>query len=191
MATTWTADALAQALRAAVREQRLDTTPDRAQGGAPVGVHPSVDLAVVLFPPGEVDFGTPQACLQFDARLLEIMFTNLLGNAAKFTGTRSEPKIEFGCEAQDDPESKVRRTVFFVRDNGVGIPKETLDQLGRPFIRQKPQTTDRHNGSGLGIFICRSIVELHGGRLEIASDVGRGTTATVHLPAERVTFAAH
>jgi two-component system cell cycle sensor histidine kinase PleC len=71
-----------------------------------------------------------------------------------------------------------------IADNGIGIPKDALGKLGRPFEQVESQLTKRHQGSGLGLAIAKSLVELHGGRMRIRSVLGAGTTVVVRLPAE-------
>jgi two-component system cell cycle sensor histidine kinase PleC len=72
--------------------------------------------------------------------------------------------------------------VFTIADTGIGIPQRDIQKLGRPFEQVENQFTKSRGGSGLGLAISRSLVELHNGRLDIASTVGRGTTVTVTLP---------
>ena len=74
--------------------------------------------------------------------------------------------------------------VIEVEDHGAGIPEEDLPHLFRPFFRGDRSRTRTTGGVGLGLLLARRIVEAHGGRLEIASRVGAGTTARITLPAE-------
>ena len=69
-----------------------------------------------------------------------------------------------------------------IEDNGIGIPKDALRKLGRPFEQVESQLTKRHQGSGLGLAISKSLVELHGGSMRIRSTLGKGTTVVVRLP---------
>jgi len=69
-----------------------------------------------------------------------------------------------------------------IKDNGIGIPKEALKNLGRPFEQVESQLTKRHKGSGLGLAIAKSLVELHGGAIRIRSTQGVGTIVLVRLP---------
>ena len=69
-----------------------------------------------------------------------------------------------------------------VRDSGVGIPSEALPRLAQPF-EQVAETSDRnHQGTGLGLSLTKSFAELHGGRLTIASEEGKGTMVSFYLP---------
>jgi signal transduction histidine kinase len=105
-------------------------------------------------------------------RIRQILF-NLLSNAIGFSS--SGQTVTLAAQRQGD------EIVFTVKDEGSGIPPELLEQV---FERFKTQTTgSRHRGVGLGLSIVRSLVELHGGRVLIQSDQGRGTTVTCIFPA--------
>ncbi|MBZ0215972.1 MAG: ATPase, partial [Fimbriimonadaceae bacterium] len=71
-------------------------------------------------------------------------------------------------------------------DTGIGIPDHAIATLCRPFEQVQNQFTKNHEGTGLGLAISRSLVELHGGELQLESVEGQGTTVTVTLPAEPV-----
>ena len=72
---------------------------------------------------------------------------------------------------------------FSVADSGIGIPREALNKLGRPFEQVSNQFTKNHRGSGLGLAIANSQATLHGGAMRIRSKEGRGTIVSVRLPA--------
>jgi signal transduction histidine kinase len=103
---------------------------------------------------------------------LNQVFMNLLVNAAQAIPGRGEVTVESGTEGDQ----------VFVRvsDTGEGIPAERLERIFEPFFTTKQPG----RGTGLGLAISRSIVEEHGGRLEVASREGRGTAFTVRLPVE-------
>jgi len=69
-----------------------------------------------------------------------------------------------------------------IADNGIGIAKDALRKLGRPFEQVESQLTKTHQGSGLGLAIAKSLAELHGGGMRIRSKLGRGTIVVVRLP---------
>jgi two-component system cell cycle sensor histidine kinase PleC len=69
-----------------------------------------------------------------------------------------------------------------IEDTGIGIPKESLKNLGKPFEQVESQYTRRHRGSGLGLAIAKSLTELHGGAMRIRSTLGVGTIVLVRLP---------
>ena len=106
---------------------------------------------------------------------LEQLFQNLLGNAIKYRGARP-PCIAVGAEQSSSGE-----TVFFVRDNGIGIAPEYKEQVFELFKRL--HTTDRYSGSGLGLSICKRILEHYGGRIWVESELGRGSTFYFTVPA--------
>jgi signal transduction histidine kinase len=69
-----------------------------------------------------------------------------------------------------------------IADNGIGIPREALHKLGRPFEQVESQLTKRYQGSGLGLAIAKSLIEMHGGAMRICSALGNGTMVVVRLP---------
>jgi signal transduction histidine kinase len=73
-----------------------------------------------------------------------------------------------------------------VIDTGIGMRPEDIPTALEPFRQIEPQIIRRHEGVGLGLALTKALVERHGGRLELTSALGEGTTATIHLPAERV-----
>jgi two-component system cell cycle sensor histidine kinase PleC len=109
-----------------------------------------------------------------DPRAIKQVLLNLLTNAVKFTREGGRVVME-GRGAADG----VR---FRVADTGIGIAPEDLARIGRPFEQIESQQSKTHKGSGLGLALSRSLVELHGGRLTIQSERGKGTTVTVELP---------
>ena len=112
--------------------------------------------------------------LTADKRALKQVLLNLLSNAVKFTPENGEITLSGRCG-----DGYVE---FAISDTGIGIPKGHLMKLGRPFEQVENQFTKSHTGSGLGLAISRSLVEMHGGALEIDSEEGRGTTVTFRLP---------
>ena len=101
---------------------------------------------------------------------------NLLSNAVKFThpGGRITVRGRVSGEC----------IVLAIADTGIGIAKDALTKLGRPFEQVESQLTKSHQGSGLGLAISKSLVELHGGSMRIRSTLGKGTLVVVRLPLE-------
>jgi signal transduction histidine kinase len=109
-----------------------------------------------------------------DRRRVEQVVTNLLSNASKY----STPGSRIWLDVEGDGESvRVR-----VRDEGIGISEDDRDRLFTPFYRAQNEETRRMPGTGLGLVICRQIAELHGGKLDISSVRGKGTTVEFTLP---------
>jgi len=112
--------------------------------------------------------------LYADRRALKQIALNLLSNAVKFTAEGGAVSVR----------GRMRRGVvtIAIQDNGIGIPKDALHKLGRPFEQVESQLTKRYQGSGLGLAIAKSLVEMHGGAMRIRSILGGGTTVVVRLP---------
>ncbi len=112
--------------------------------------------------------------LKADRRALKQIALNLLSNAVKFTPDGGAVTVR----------GRTRRgcVTIAIEDNGIGIPKDALHKLGRPFEQVESQLTKRHQGSGLGLAIAKSLAELHGGRMRIRSVLGTGTAVVVRLP---------
>lgn len=112
--------------------------------------------------------------VEADHRAIRQMMLNLVSNAIKFTDDGGEVRVSVD---QKGDELRVA-----VRDNGIGIPPDAIDRLGVPF-EQVSDTRDRnYDGTGLGLALTKSFAEMHGGRLTIASEPGRGTQVSFFLP---------
>lgn len=107
-------------------------------------------------------------------RLTEVL-QNLLDNAAKFMGAQEEPRIEVGCAGVDTEHEKL---ILYVRDNGIGIPREHRDRVFGLFNKLDPGT----DGTGVGLALVKRIVEVHGGRIWVESEAGKGSTFFFTLP---------
>jgi len=105
-------------------------------------------------------------------RLREVI-TNLFDNAVKYT---EKGRVSIGLTGND----KVAQ--FYVRDTGNGIPAEDIPHLFQKFYRVDNSATRTIGGTGLGLFICRKIVELYQGRIWVESELGKGTTFFINLP---------
>lgn len=119
----------------------------------------------------DVESGPP---LVADANRIEQVLSNLVANAIKFTPGG-------GSVAVAAAPSDTGWTIT-VTDTGIGIPEDDLDLLFERFYRASNARSARTPGTGLGLVISRTIVELHGGTITLASTVGEGTTATVTIP---------
>ena len=109
-----------------------------------------------------------------DPRAFKQVILNLLSNAVKFTPEEGRVTIRsFEYES---------RLAIQVADTGIGIPKEDLPRLGRPFEQIESQHSKSHQGTGLGLALSKSLVEMHGGEMKIDSELGEGTTVTIIVP---------
>ena len=112
----------------------------------------------------------------FDADRMRQVVDNLLSNAIKFSPSGTVVNVTCGQAG--------RILDITVTDQGPGIPSEDLDRLFDSFEKLSAQPTGGEKSTGLGLSIVKSIVDAHGGEIEVDSEVGRGTTFIVHLPME-------
>ena len=118
------------------------------------------------------DCGLP--LLRFDRDKVEQVLNNLISNALKFSAPGTAVTVQ---------ASRVQGSVVVsVRDQGQGIPAEELDKLFKPFGRTSARVTDGEKSTGLGLAICRRIVEGHHGRIWAESEVGKGSIFSFSLP---------
>ena len=110
--------------------------------------------------------------VQVDPVRLGQVLNNLVGNAVKFT-ERGEVAVTVDATAPADGTVMLQ---FSVSDTGIGIEPEALARIFEPFGHADASTTRRFGGTGLGLAIARQLVELMGGRLEVESEVGQGST---------------
>lgn len=112
-----------------------------------------------------------------DAEELLSAFVNLLDNAVKYSG--DDPKISVRIK----PAGFNKRIAVIIRDNGIGIPPSDLKRIFKRFYRVPGAASKERKGTGLGLFIVRSIVEKHGGKIEAESrGEGQGSKFIIQLP---------
>jgi signal transduction histidine kinase len=116
----------------------------------------------------------PELVIEGDPQRLQQSFANLVSNAIKFNRPGGQVRISAAASS--------REAIVEVSDEGVGIPPAEIPRIGERFFRAS--TTMNMPGSGLGLAITREIVERHGGRLEIDSQVGKGSSFRIRLPRE-------
>lgn len=159
--------ALSRVTRAELKHERVDLSAlagdviDELRQSAP---NRSVDVAI-----------TPGLATAGDRRLLRLVLQNLLGNAWKFTGTRSHARIEFG--------RLEREPTYFVRDDGAGFDMTYADKLFGAF--QRLHSPAEFEGTGIGLATVQRIVGRHGGRVWAQGEVDRGATFYFTLGGER------
>jgi len=113
--------------------------------------------------------------LAVDSTYLGQLFQNLISNAIKFRADR-RPEIHVGAKCENE------QWLFFVKDNGIGFKQEFTDRIFLPFNRL--HTRDKYPGTGIGLAICKRIVERHNGNIWAESEDGRGATFyfTINVP---------
>jgi two-component system, cell cycle sensor histidine kinase PleC len=116
----------------------------------------------------------PSVFFKADRRALKQVALNLLSNAVKFTPEGGSVTVRGRLSGG--------AITIAIQDSGIGIEKDALKKLGRPFEQVESQLTKSHQGSGLGLAIAKSLVELHGGAMRIRSAPGKGTLVVVRLP---------
>src|SRR6202011_2209598 len=124
----------------------------------------------------------PAIRLKADRRALKQVALHLLSTAVKFTPEGGRVTV------RARPVAGV--VTIAIEDTGIGIPKQALKNLGRPFEQVESQLTKSHKGSGLGLAIAKSLIDLHGGSVRIRSTQGVGTIVLVRLPVQPPTAAA-
>ncbi len=125
---------------------------------------------------GQIEFeGLP--VLEADEPQMRQLFQNLIGNALKYRQAGQKPLIKIHSRMEGDA------CLIFVEDNGIGFEEEYLERIFKPFQRLHGRSS-AYSGSGMGLAICRKIVERHGGSITAMSAPGKGSTFIVSLPAK-------
>ncbi|MEK7626762.1 MAG: ATP-binding protein [Patescibacteria group bacterium] len=125
----------------------------------------------IVFSPGNQVFR-----VRIDKELMGIAFANLLDNAMKYNVKNGEVVVSL----ESDPVSYYAKLV--IKDTGVGIPEEEIKKLFQKFYRGTNVIQMEPNGSGLGLYITKNIIEGQGGKISVISQPGRGTSFSVILP---------
>lgn len=110
-----------------------------------------------------------------ESRLLVQLFQNLLSNAIKYRSEDRQLVLEIGCSLQGSS------VLYYVKDNGIGIPEKYFDTIFQAFKRLHSKI--KYEGTGIGLAICKKIVEVHGGKIWVESVENEGTTFFFTLPA--------
>lgn len=154
------------------RLQREDLNPADILGDAVRIMATEFDRAGVRV---AVDVAADAPLFHADRRAIRQVILNLLSNAVKFTPTGG--RISVGARHE-----RGTGTRLWVSDTGMGIPPEHIANLGQPFVQLDSAYARKGQGMGLGLALVRSLVGMHGGRVAIDSELGRGTTVSIVLP---------
>ena len=118
-----------------------------------------------------------------DRRAITQILLNLMSNGIKFTPAGGRVTVSVSVE----PDGQA---VLRVQDTGIGIAPEDIERVMQPFAQVDPSHARKYEGTGLGLSISKRLIELHDGTIELVSTPGKGVTAIVRFPRERVTHAA-
>ncbi|MBC7918148.1 MAG: response regulator [Rhodoferax sp.] len=113
-----------------------------------------------------------------EARIRQVL-SNLVGNAMKFT---HQGTVGVEVHAANPAQADDARVQIVVHDTGIGIDPQVLPYLFEPYAQANPAVQQRFGGTGLGLLICKTLVETMGGEIEVQSQLGKGTRFTVTLP---------
>ncbi len=122
----------------------------------------------------------PQASVLIDRLIFQKIVCKILDNAIKFS---SEGRISIAVDLEGNDEAK-RTLVVMVSDTGVGIPREKLQTIMEPFNQADTSFTRRFGGIGLGLSIAQNLLLQLSGKIDIRSELGKGTTVTLSFPVE-------
>jgi len=148
----------------------LDTTLDAALGNLVIAVEESGAQILRGDSPLPQVFG--------DATLLAMLWQNLIGNAVKFRHEDRAPRVEIGCERGTGDNQG--HWIFSVTDNGIGIAPDFAEKVF--VIFQRLHGRDAYTGTGIGLALCKKIVELHGGTIGVDTGSNSGTRFWFNLP---------
>jgi signal transduction histidine kinase len=169
---------------ARIEAGKMEIVPIRV--AAPALARSALDLVEMLAGSRDIALATSglSGCpdLNVDPRSMKQVLVNLLSNAIKYTPPGGHIDVRFAADGENG-------ATIEVADTGIGMSPEDLQVAFEPFGRAGDIETRRQQGTGLGLSLARSLVRLHGGDLTLASELDRGTTATVTLPPSAV-FAA-
>jgi CheY-like chemotaxis protein len=112
---------------------------------------------------------------------------NLLSNAVKFTPNNGKVDLEVKLETIEESTNEFaiansQKLIFAITDTGIGISSEDLDKLFQPFVQIDSSLSRQYAGTGLGLTLVKKITELHGGSIDVNSQVGKGSCFSISLP---------
>ena len=127
------------------------------------------------------------SCVRGDVTRVRQILVNLLSNAVKFT-PKGSVVVSVSSRPSGADETGAVELCFAVRDTGIGIPKDRQDRLFQAFCQAELSTTRHYGGTGLGLAISRRLAEMHGGRMWVKSEPGRGSCFSFTIQAEAATL---
>lgn len=131
----------------------------------------------------ELDFPNPLPSIWGDEERLRQVLTNLVSNAIKYSPAGGVIRIGGWTDMAPDTDSQ-RRAVLYVADQGIGIPRSELPHIFDRFYRVDSSLRRSTAGAGLGLFLCKAIIEAHGGQIWARAEPSKGTTFFIALPVE-------
>ena len=174
-------DHMVLALLELSRVGRASEPPQPVDSGAAVA-EAIANLTTLIEETGStVTVATPMPMVRGDKEELARLFQNLIGNAIKYRHPDRRSVIHVTCQGNADEWR------FAVADNGIGIDSEYFNRVFQIF--QRLHTRDQYEGTGIGLAVCKKIVEHHGGRIWVQSAFGEGTTFIFTLPSPPGDFA--
>jgi len=136
----------------------------------PKSIEKNIKLSAVI------DKNIPDRLIGDPTRLNQILL-NLVGNSIKFT-EQGEVKTSVSILSENEEEVELQ---FYIKDTGIGIPKEKFSSIFEEFRQAANDTTRKYGGSGLGLTIVKQLIEMQGGKIVVESEVGVGSTFSFNL----------
>lgn len=176
------ADRMSRLVQDLLAFSRVSTSPNPFE---PVALDDVVDEVLENLELKIADSGArierdPLPRIEADASQMRQLLQNLLLNALKFVPPEVRPHIQIRCR-ELSPAGEIRQYQLQVCDNGIGIDPAYADKIFQPF--QRLHGRDQYEGTGIGLAICRRIVERHGGAIDVISAAGEGARFVITLPA--------
>lgn len=156
---------------------------------APFSVQAVINTLTEIFSPGatkkgisfkaEINSNVPELLIGDSVRFAQVL-NNLVGNAVKFT-EKGQVSVEVSCA---DGNDKYTMLQVSISDTGIGIPSDKINKIFDSFTQAGDDITRKYGGTGLGLNICKKLVELQGGQIRVESTPGKGSVFTFNLPFE-------
>ena len=116
--------------------------------------------------------------IAFDPSIIERIILNIISNAIKFTPSGGNIKIVI--------YEKKSNILISIKDSGIGIKKENIETVFERFVQVNKSLTRPHEGSGIGLYLVKSLIEMHGGNIYVESVYGKGSNFTIELPTKTI-----